>query len=55
MKLGIPQLIMLAFLFMNLGMHLIKDGEKKNEYYNFVASLIATIIEIFILYKGGFF
>lgn len=52
---GIPQIIYIILLAMNLGVALAKHGQPKNTNYNFVAQLIAVIIEAGVLYWGGFF
>lgn len=49
------RIIMICLLMISLGVNLGKHGQEKKEKYNFWESLIATIIEIAILYCGGFF
>lgn len=44
-----------GLMFMGLGLHLAKDGEPRDDEYNFVAKLIATALLGFLLYKGGFY
>lgn len=52
---GIPQIIMIVFMAMNLGIALVKHGEyKKQEKYSFGTALLGIIIEATILYFGGF-
>ena len=55
MKLGIPQIIIIVMYGINIGMNLAKDGEPKDEKYNFISSLIAVAICSCILWAGGFF
>lgn len=55
MKLGIPQIVVVAFMFIKLGMHLAKHGDEVRLRYSFWDALIVSAIELFILYKGGFF
>lgn len=55
MKLGIPQLCMLAILFTSVGINLALHDEKMQGKYNFWWSLICAGLDLFILYKGGFF
>lgn len=52
---GICQLIYLGLMMIGLGVSLAKNGEPKNQKYSFVSSLIATGIEITLLWGGGFF
>ena len=52
---GLPQIIMIGLCFANLAIYAVKHGEKREGEYNFWVGLISTAIEIFILYKGGFF
>lgn len=55
MHLGIPQLLILALYFMNIGMNVAKNGEPKEGTYSAATSLIATAISLTILAWGGFF
>lgn len=55
MYLGIPQVIMLALMIYNLTLTCIRNGEPKDEDYNFTATLIASAISFGLLYWGGFF
>lgn len=55
MTLGVPQLCMLSIIFLNLGINLAKDGEEKEEKYSFIYAFFGACLQIFILYKGGFF
>ena len=52
---GVPQIIMIAIMAMGLGMHLVKNGEPKEEVYSFPIMLVATAIEVGLLIWGGFF
>lgn len=56
MNINIYNGIMLALMIMSLTVNLVKHGEyKTDERYNFFTALIGVAIEIFLLYKGGFF
>lgn len=52
---GAPQTIMIALFAISLGISLAKHGQYREDKYNFYYSLIAMIIEVSILYWGGFF
>lgn len=55
MKLGIPQIVVIAFMFIKLGAHLAKHGEEVCLKYSFWNALIVSAVELFVLYMGGFF
>jgi hypothetical protein len=55
MTFGIPQIIILGFMFISLGIHIAKHGEPKLTKYHFVADFISSAITCGILYWGGFF
>lgn len=55
MRIGVPQFIVLAILFINVGVALVADGKPRTGKYSFMTTLIGTIIQIWILYAGGFF
>lgn len=55
MRLGIPQIIIIAIVLINLGIQLALHGEDYCGKHNFWSALLAAAIELFILYKGGFF
>lgn len=55
MKIGIPQIIMLVLLAINLGIHMKKHGEPHLEHYNGWTMFFATAINIALLWWGGFF
>ena len=45
MKLGWPQIVYICLIMMNLGMYLVKHGEKNNTKYNiFCYSFFSTIL-----------
>jgi len=50
-----PQITILALMFVGLGWVLANHGKYKDETYSIWWTLIATSIELFLLYKGGFF
>ena len=51
----IPQIIMIFLWSMGLGIALVKDGEPRGDKYSFGMTFIATVMEIAILWWGGFF
>lgn len=55
MTIRVPQFIVLAILFMNVGVALVADGKPRTGKHSFMTTLISTIIQIWILYAGGFF
>lgn len=55
MKIGIPQIIIIAMYGLNVGVNLTRDGEPRDEKYSFVTSVFATLINVFLLWAGGFF
>ena len=50
----IYQIIILAFVVLDLGFVIAKHGQSRGEY-NFWTWAIAECINLWILYKGGFF
>lgn len=53
---GICQIIWLTLMAMNLGLNWGKQGQPKNDQtYSFGSALIASLIEIALLWGGGFF
>jgi hypothetical protein len=55
MTLGIPQLIFLALIVLNLGIVMAKNGQPRSGKHSFVANLIADGLLLGLLYWGGFF
>ena len=51
----LPSIVILAMLFLSLGISLSEHGKPKTGNNNFWVSLIANSITIAILYWGGFF
>ena len=49
-----PQIVMIIIMGMNIGIALIKNGERKYERYSFVSAVIGVVIEAIILGAGGF-
>lgn len=49
-----PQIIMIALIFVSIGINLAKHGEERPAY-NVWTSLIAAIISFMLLWWGGFF
>lgn len=50
---GWPQIIVIVLYVFSLGISLAKHGERR-ENYNFWTTLIAVLIEVALLYWGGF-
>lgn len=50
-----PQIILIIWMAMRVGISLTKHGEPKNGETSFWVTAISVIIIVFILYKGGFF
>lgn len=55
MKIGIPQIIMLFIYVCAFGIDLAKHGEKEERTYDAGKSLVVIIINIGLLWWGGFF
>ena len=55
MELNFWNITYVMMLVLSLGVYLAKHGENKNGKYNFWVGLLSTFINLFILYKGGFF
>lgn len=55
MKLGIPQIIIVVMYILSLGVSLANHGEVKTSKTSFGSSLLGTIINLGLLYWGGFF
>ena len=51
---GWPQIVMMITIGANVGIALVKNGEEKDERYNFAITVIASLIEVAILRAGGF-
>ena len=54
MRFGIPQTIYIALIFMSIGITMAKNGQPRGNY-NIANVLVASIIELTLLYFGGFF
>ena len=52
---GFPQIIMTVWLALSLGCHLASHGKPKEGNYSFWTALISVSLEVFLLYKGGFY
>lgn len=55
MHLGIPQMIYLGLIALNLGIALAKNGEPTGSKHSFWITAISSIITVWILKAGGFF
>lgn len=55
MNLNIYNGIYLFFMVMGLTVNLVKYCERRECNYDFVMTFIAMLIELFLLWKGGFF
>ena len=52
---GIPQIIVIAWYALALGINLANHGKKRCDKYNFWSSLIVCIVLFTLLKRGGFF
>ena len=52
---GIPQIIMIVVMVINVTIGLVYHGKPRTDKYNFLTTLIGTGIEVAILTAGGFF
>lgn len=52
---GVPQIIMIILLTFSVSEHMIKHGKTEEIKYNAIAAVIAAIIEVGLLWWGGFF
>lgn len=55
MTLHWPQICVLVFLAVSLGMHLADHGKPKEGKEKFWAALFSASLFLFLLWKGGFF
>jgi hypothetical protein len=55
MTIGLPQIIYCALLFMALGLSLAQHGQTKPKTENFWTTLLAVIIQLALMWWGGFF
>lgn len=53
-QLGIPQIIMIALIISSIVISIVNHG-KKREPYNAYNVLIGAVLEVALLYWGGFF
>jgi hypothetical protein len=54
-NIGLPEVIMICFMTFNLMTHFHKHGQKEEKEYNMYASVLAEVITLTVLIKGGFF
>lgn len=52
---GIWQIIWIVLICLSLGISISEHGKPKTGNNSFWTSLVATIVNVFILYMGGFF
>jgi hypothetical protein len=52
---GIPQIILIALLFMGLGIEMNRHGQPRTGKHDAWATLLGMTIEFTLLYWGGFF
>jgi hypothetical protein len=50
-----PQIAMIVLIVFGLTVHITKHGEKREDRYNGFTMFVAAMIEIGLLYAGGFF
>ena len=50
-----PQIITICLMNFGLIWALVKDGKPKEGNYSFIETLVGTLINIALLYWGGFF
>lgn len=55
MTLGLPQIIMTALLLLSLGISIAQHGTPKTGHNNAWINFIAVVINIALLYWGGFY
>lgn len=53
-QLGVPQIIMIALMISSIVISIVNHG-KKREPYNAYSALISAVLEVALLYWGGFF
>ena len=54
-NIGWPEGIMIAFMFMNLFLSAVKHGEPREQNFNFLVTIVSTMLSLMLLYFGGFF
>lgn len=50
-----PQVIMIAWFALSLGILMVKHGEPRMDKYNFWSGLVSVVLQCALLYWGGFF
>ena len=51
----IARFILIALIFMSFGIQMAKHGEPRKEHYDAGIGFVAVVIQITLLYFGGFF
>lgn len=49
------RILFVLLMMLGLGVVLAKHGQYKNEKYNFWVSLISCVLQVLLLWGGGFF
>ncbi len=52
---GLPQITFIVLLAIDLGIAMAKHGQPRKGQHNFIASLVASAILLFLVWRGGFF
>lgn len=52
---SLPAIIMIGLYCMCLGIEIVKNGEPKKDNHSFGYSFLGVLIQILLLYWGGFF
>ena len=55
MKFGFCQIALTALYTLSLGIHLAKHGEPRTGTYSFWTAFFAAMVELVLLYFGGFY
>lgn len=51
----IPQLLWLGLAFIGVGIHLARNGERREDNYSAGLAFVTLAIQVGLLYWGGFF
>jgi len=50
-----PQITLIVFAAIGVGIHMARNGQARDDSYAAIPRLIVVAIELWILYEGGFF